>query len=260
MALVIRIPLVVQGANLLAGYATHGPTMTALYGLTARLEDAAGFTAQRFGLVLTEYSPRLGEQLTTSLDVILKAKQALARSATPTRIGDLALSLYLEVDEDTVDDCDRLMELIALALNNSRFQGGRLGGVVGTQPSDDMQVTYHLDEPQQALMELLRKEAPLAKVYSSCHLPQALQGDDLIEAFAQGIASGAHLVCNGFRVAGEVSCIQGQQRKVGEPLFTLATTQPVYDLRRMDPNEQESALKNFWWQFKAETTNHLTIV
>lgn len=260
MSLVIRIPMMVHGVNVLAGYATHGPTMTAAYGLTSRLEDAADFKVQRFGLVVSSYKPRLTEQLTTSLDVILKGKQTLARSATPARLGDMALSLYLEVDEDAVADCDQLMERIALAMNSSRYQGGSFQGVFGTQPSDDLQVTYQLDETLHALVALLKNEAPLAKVYRSEHLKEAAQGDDLITAFADGISRGCLLVCNGFRVAGEVRSYQGQQQKVGDPLYTLATVVPVYQIRRMPLEDQEAALEHFWWSFATESDNHLTIV
>lgn len=252
MSILIRIPLVVENMSALAGYFTDGPNLAALRGLVSQLEDDAQFVAHRFGFVLESYEARHSEKLTTGLDATAKKNQSEGvRSGTGYRYANLRAALYLETDELGSEDLQDLLLCLEISLNGRRFQGGNLLAYVSSDTRDPEHISVStLNGPSDRVAFVVANEKPLSVIYLSNHLPKALLGDELIEAFAQALVQKNNLmVCNGYVQVGACVDSFGQPQYLGEPSFTLAQALPVHELRKMDSEQQRSVFKRFFWAF-----------
>lgn len=256
MNLLIRIPLPVQQMTALAGYFTDGPNMMALYGLVSQLEEEAEFEATGFGLVMESYASKVytGEYVTTGLDAMAKGKQADgSRSMLGFRYADMTAALYLEVDAQDWDEHDRadLVQAVAHAVNRARMQGGNVVEHISADPKDRWGVKSQLVSDSEDLYAFIAQhEKAISKVYLSCHQPQALAGDALLDAYARALTEKDKLlVCNGYRQVGQVQDALGNSQRIGDSVYTLAQAVPVYQLKDKRPSEREALLNRFFWSF-----------
>lgn len=255
MTMIIRIPLKVENLSALAGFYTDGPSFAAIYGLVSQLELDASFKAHKFGLVVESYESRTNEILTTGLDAINNAGQrATARPSTGFRYANMAAALYIQADE--LDDEDRLdlVKELARSINTRRLQGGNLIEFISDDPADPVHIkAENLQDTPHLAAFIAQHEHPLASIYLSAHLPDALEGDQLIEAYAEQLMKKDTLmVCNGYIHVGSINNQIGEPQHIGEPSYTLAKTLPVYELKKQSSAEQEQALKSFFWSFDVQ--------
>lgn len=251
MSTVIRIPLPVQQMHALAGYFTDGPSLMALYGLVSRLEQNANFPVHGFGLVLEEYQSNVWrkEAVLTGLDVVPAQKQTGGRPMTGYRYADMVAALYLETDEVDPFELEALLAQVELEANMSRVQGGNIRQLLMVDSKHRLGIRAEdVQTPEDLAKFIIKCEKPISKIYLSRHLPEALQGDALLEAYAHALTDkDIVLLCNGYRQVGAVQDIFGQQQRLGDAVFTLAQTVPVHQLKR-EPDKAE-LLQGFFWAF-----------
>lgn len=255
MSTVIRIPLPVQQMHALAGYFTDGPSLMALYGLVSRLEQTAEIAVHRFGLVLEEYESKvwLKESVVTGFDAIAPNKQtADGRPMTGYRHADMIASLYLETDELDPFEQEDVLERIAFQVNMLRVQGGNIAQHICADPKNRYGVRAEgVDTPEELANFIIKSEKPVSKLYLSRHLPEALQGDALLEAYAEALSRKDMLmVCNGYRQVGEVLDGFGQHQRIGDNVYTLAQAISVHHLKAAP--DKSALLQGFFWSFDQE--------
>ena len=261
MNLVIRIPLPVQQMTALAGYFTDGPNLMALYGLVSQLEEDAEFEATGFGLVMESYASKVytGEYVTTGLDAMAKGKQADgSRSMLGFRYADMSASLYLEVAAQDLDERARagIVQALAQAVNLARVQGGNVVEHISADPKHRWGIKSQLVSDSEELYAFIAQhEKAISKVYLTCHLPQALEGDALLDAYASALTDKSKLlICNGYRQVGQVQDTFGNPQRIGDNVYTLAQSVPVYQLKDKRLSEREALLSRFFWSF--DTAEH----
>jgi hypothetical protein len=270
MNLMIRIPLPVENLNALAGFYTDGPSMMALYGLVSQLESDAQVTVSRFGLVVEEYESRLHESLVSGLDATERLKQRSgSTSQTGYRYANMRAALYLETDADALDGEAELLELLScleLSINACRVQGGNLVEYISADPKMPVRIeTALIRTDADRVAFLFKHEKPLSTLYLSKHLPNALRGDALVDAFADALVrKDVLMVCHGYIKVGSVQDAYGQSQNIGEPSYTLVEPLQMYALRKLEVADQAAALTRFFWSFDQErhaaNPNHLFLV
>lgn len=260
MSTVIRIPLPVQQMHALAGYFTDGPSMMALYGLVSRLEQATGIVVHRFGLVLEAYESTVWrkESVVTGFDAIAPGKQAAdGRPMTGYRHADMIAALYLETNDLDAFEQDAQLEQVAFQANMLRVQGGNIAQHICADPKNRYGVRAEgVDTPEELASFIIKSEKPISKLYLSRHLPEALQGDALLDAYAEALSrKDMLLVCNGYRQVGEVLDSFGQHQRIGDNVYTLAQVRSVHLLKAA--SDKGAFLQGFFWSFdqKEHETN-----
>lgn len=256
--LLIRLPLMVEDFNALAGYYTAGPSMAALHGLVSHIERevSAEFGAvafDQFGLLLDSYTSRLGEHLKTGYDVIPAEKQRQQGGQSGYRYASLSGAVYLTLSEEglSLSDVPELLAAMAKAVNRTRFQGGKLIRWVSAEPNDPCAITFApVADEQEALKFILSSERKSAQLYLSKHLPEACNGEAMLDAFAEHLTAATHvLMCNGYVEVGQLVDKDGVAHTAAEPCFTLAEQVPLFQIQRATPDEQDEAISRFFWSF-----------
>lgn len=258
MNLIIRIPLPVDNLSALAGFYTDGPSMMSLYGLVSQLEEDARFAVTRFGLAVEAYEARHAESLTTGLDLLERGKQREAvRPSTGYRYANIKAALYLETEAIDGDDLQDLLQCIEASVNARRVQGGNLVEYVSADPSEPVHMaTAIVRTAGDAVAFIAKHEKPLTALYLSAHLPAALQGYELVEAYAEALTrKDTLMVCHGYVQVGSVQDAAGQPRLIAEPSYTLVETVQVHALKKLEYTEQSAALTRFFWSFDHKLQN-----
>jgi hypothetical protein len=258
MSTLIRIPLVVEDMNTVAGYGTNGPSLAAMYGLVSNLAKLARIPVARFGLVVQRYDPRLEEWVKIATDGSSKARQRDgSMPLNGWRKADMVAALYLEVSDTGECDEDEVRIRFDNAINMSRVQGGNLSAAIGDEEHPIVLRTVEFETDVTAFISECEK--PLSYAYLSKHLQPGVTQEALIPEYAKALqAPNVMLVCNGYVGVGEAD---GQL--IAEPSFTLAELTRMYSLRSLDYDGHLDFVSRFFWAFDKETLtqapNHFVV-
>lgn len=221
---IYRISISAINCNPLAGFATNGPSMMAIFGMVTAFELKTNYIVDGFGLVLNEYDDRLNQRIKPAMDQELFNKQRGNPSRSAERHADYKVSLYLKT-ENYLD-----IPTVVEAFNQLRLQGGVIDRMI-----TENDISFLEQATEDALIEeILREPHKLGTVYLKTNTDYDTNVIEKVANLLTDESTENVLMCTGYVVHDKKKLPSGELINIAEPAFTVCELMRVYQLKSKD--------------------------